>query len=99
MPLEKPQLKEFEDLLVTPPFREVLPMMQSTYDKGIEKGIEKGRETERRRLIRRQIEARFGPLREEVRQRFEALSADQLDELALTLLQAKSLQELGLDTF
>jgi hypothetical protein len=45
----------------------------------------------------KQIEARFGPLSEGARARLEAWPEDRLTELGLTLLTAKTLQELGLE--
>jgi hypothetical protein len=43
-----------------------------------------------------QLEAKFGPLPPEVRQRLEALDPEQLPQLLVNLLNAPSLQELHL---
>jgi hypothetical protein len=94
--LQEPQLKEFEDLLVTEPYKEVLPMTQTWFEQGVEKGIEK----ERKRwlgVVRAQLANRFGSLSELARQRLENLDAEQLEDLAVALVKAASLQELGLE--
>jgi hypothetical protein len=43
-----------------------------------------------------QLEARFGPLAPEVRQRVEALPAERSKELLLAIVQGQSLQDMGL---
>jgi hypothetical protein len=58
---------------------------------------ERGRIEERRQTALLQLEAKFGPLSEAVRQRLEALSPDQLRQLTLDLLKAQSLKELRLE--
>ena len=93
LPLEGPQLQEYEHLLLTEPYREVLPMATTWYERGMEKGIEKGQ----RRLLLVQLEDRFGPLSEAVRQRVSDWPVDKLDDLSRALLRAQSLQELGLE--
>ena len=64
--------------------------------KGEAKGEARGLEQGQRKILALQLEERFGPLRPEVQERLESLSAEQLTELARGLLRAKSLQELGL---
>ena len=44
-----------------------------------------------------QLKAKFGPLTPDVKSRVEALSLDQLRHLALDLIKAQSLKELGLE--
>jgi flagellar biosynthesis/type III secretory pathway protein FliH len=93
--------------------REVEPLMKTTYERGIEQGIERGIEQgiergieqgiERgieqgeRRLTLRLMEAKFGPLTPEVKQRVEALSSEALAQLQLELLNAQALEDLHLD--
>jgi uncharacterized protein DUF4351 len=48
------------------------------------------------RAVLRQLQAKFGPLAAEVKQRVEALSPEALAQLQLDLLQAQSLQQLRL---
>jgi hypothetical protein len=64
-------------------------MAQTTYEKGVQQG--------RRMTLQKQLEVRFGPLSPSAQQRLESLSPERLDELALSLLKARSLQELDLE--
>ncbi|MDB5312069.1 MAG: hypothetical protein JWO38_6271 [Gemmataceae bacterium] len=57
---------------------------------------ERGRVKGVREVVRKQLEKKFGPLGGEVRQRLEALPIEKLDELLLAVLDAKSLDEIGL---
>jgi hypothetical protein len=91
--LDEQQQREFERLLESPPYREIVPMMTTTFEKGVAKGMEKGQ----RLLLRQQLEQRFGPLSPAVVQRLEAWPPDRLSELASGVLKAGSLRELGLD--
>lgn len=97
LPLEGPQLEEYEVLLRTEPYREVLPMATTWFEQGMEKGMEKGREGGQRDLIRDQLEARFGELSDPVKQRLADWPGDRLKELGRALVRAKSLRELGLE--
>lgn len=105
LPLQPPQVQEFDHLLTTEEFHMVMPTMKTWYDQGLEAGLAQGLERglaqgSRKgqvRSVRLQLEKRFGLLKEEAVQRLEALSADQLDQLAITLLQAASLHDLGLE--
>ena len=55
-----------------------------------------GQREERRQLALMQLEAKFGPLSPDVKQRVEALTPERLAQLQLDLLKAQSLQALGL---
>jgi hypothetical protein len=70
--------------------------MITTYERGIQHGIERGILQGEQRSALRRLEAKFGPLSAEVKQRVEALSPERLAQLQLDLLQAQSLQELRL---
>jgi hypothetical protein len=111
LPLEGPQLQEFNELLLSERYSEVRPMattwfeeglekgMQRGLEQGLEKGLQKGREEGRLRtlhLIARQLEKRFGPLSPETRLRLESWPEDRLEEVAVNLLDARSLDDLGL---
>jgi hypothetical protein len=50
-----------------------------------------------RRIIRPQLEEKFGPLSETVLERLEKWPREKLIDLALALLTAQSLKELGLE--
>lgn len=62
--------------------------MMTTYERGILQG--------RREAALLMLEAKFGPLSPEVKQRVEALTAEQLRQLILQRDKADSLKELGL---
>jgi hypothetical protein len=58
---------------------------------------ERGKIAERRELALLLLEAKFGPLSAEVKQRVEALPPEELRQLMLDFIKAQSLQELGLE--
>ena len=60
---------------------------------GLQEGLQQGQRT----TLRKQLEARFGPLSPGAQERLEALSSERLETLTLGLLKAQSLQELGLE--
>ncbi len=95
--LNDEEQRQFEQLLHTEPYKEIEPMMVTTYEKGVVKGIEKGMEQGRRETARLQLERRFGPLSEAVLARLAAWPAERLDELLLAILDAPSLLALGLE--
>jgi flagellar biosynthesis/type III secretory pathway protein FliH len=66
-------------------------------EKGLEQGLQKGLEKGQRQLLEMQLATRFGPLQEEVRQRLASLPREQIQPLALAVLSAGSLRELGLE--
>lgn len=62
-----------------------------------EKKRKEGRTEGKRDLLLRQLERRFGPVPEAVRQEVEAIrSTRRLDRLADKILTARSLREMGL---
>jgi Domain of unknown function (DUF4351) len=67
----------------------------TTFEKGVQKGVHQGQ----RGMLQKLLEARFGPLSPRVEDRLESLSREQLESLALALLNApsQSLLELGLE--
>ena len=67
----------------------MIPTMMTTREEGEVRG--------RRGMLRAQLDKRFGPLSETALQRLESLPPDKLTELALALLDAQSLKELGLE--
>jgi hypothetical protein len=91
--LDEAQKERVQALLHTEAYREVEPLMETTYERGIERGIEQGE----RRSALRLLEAKFGPLPAEVKQRVEALSPEALARLQLDLLHAQALEELRLE--
>jgi hypothetical protein len=69
--------------------RELLRQGLMEYEKGMLEG--------QRMVLRKQLEARFGPLSPVARDRFEGLGLEQLDALIPGLFNAQSLRELGLE--
>jgi Domain of unknown function (DUF4351) len=108
LPLEGPQLEEFNHLLITEKYAEVLPMATTWFEEGLEKGramaatqleeaLEKGRVLGQRRTLQKLLEKRFGSLDRQILVKLELLSGERLEELSLDLLDARSLDELGLE--
>jgi hypothetical protein len=83
--LNQTQRLEFEQLLRMPQYEEVIPMMTTTFEKGMLQGA------------RLQLEKKFGPLSPAVQQRLEEWPAERIEELMLAILDAPSLQALGLE--
>jgi Domain of unknown function (DUF4351) len=90
--LDQAQKERLQALLHTEAYREVKPLMKTTYERGIEDGIEQGE----RRSALRQMEFRFGPLSPQVKQQVEALSPEALAQLQIDLFKVQSLEELRL---
>jgi hypothetical protein len=90
--LDEEQRREYEAILQTEQYKEIAPMMTTTFEKGVAKGREEGQ----RRLIRAQLENRFGPLPAAVVEKIGSLPAEQLEGLGVALVNAKSLAELRL---
>jgi flagellar biosynthesis/type III secretory pathway protein FliH len=80
-------------LLRTERYQEAQAMAVTTFEKGVQAGLQQGWRTS----LRKQLEARFGSLSPDAQERLESLSREQLEALALALLKAQSLQELGLE--
>jgi hypothetical protein len=92
---------EYERLLADEPTEEVLDMEMTWADtleaKGMAKGREEGRVQGMRAVIEDQLEHRFGTLSPRSRKRLEAIdSPDELSRLAGRVLDAGSLDDLGL---
>jgi Domain of unknown function (DUF4351) len=86
--LDEQQKQDYERILLTNPYKEIGPMMQTTYEKGIESG--------KRRMVETQLTKKFGPLPEPVKQRLAEMPITELEELGSALLDAATLQALGL---
>jgi hypothetical protein len=87
--LDEAQARELEALLRTDRYQGTQAMAITTFEKGLQQG--------QRTMLRKQLEARFGPLSPSAQQRLDSLSPEQLEALTLGLLTAESLQELGLE--
>lgn len=80
-------------MVATDPYRGIQEMTRTLASTWYEKGREQGR----RELLREQLEERFGPLTQTVRERLEQLPAEHLALLVKAVLSARSLKELGLE--
>jgi hypothetical protein len=73
---------------------------KQAYDKGLERGLERGLEQGlargQRALLLRQLERRFGSLPARVTERLERASTDELERWSERILDAASLDDLGL---
>jgi hypothetical protein len=86
--LDEAQRQQMQALLATEPYQEARPLMITTYERGILQG--------QRQVALLWLEAKFGPLAPEARQRLEALSPEQLQQLVLDIGKAQSLKDLHL---
>lgn len=91
--LDEEQRREYERLLQTEPYREIIPMAMTTYEKGVAQGEAQGQ----RKMIRVFLESKFGSLSAAVVARLEAWPPERLEELGREVLKASSLKDLGLE--
>jgi hypothetical protein len=91
--LDQAQAEELAALLRTERYQGAQAMAVTTFERGMQAGLQQGQRT----TLRKQLEARFGPLSPSAQQRLESLSPEELETLTLALLKAESLQELGLE--
>jgi hypothetical protein len=78
--------------LRTERYQRIQAMAVTTFEKGVQAGLQGWRTA-----LRKMLEARFGPLGPSAQQRLDSLSPEGLEALAVALLNAQSLQELGLE--
>jgi predicted transposase YdaD len=95
--LDEAQRQRLEALLTSEKYQEVRPFMITTYERGKIEGRIEGRVEGRRETALLQLEAKFGPLSPEVKQRVEALTSEQLGQVLLNIVKAQSLKELHLE--
>jgi hypothetical protein len=91
--LDEAQARELAVLLGTERYQEAQTMAVTTFERGMQAGLQQGWRT----AIRKQLETRFGPLSPGAQERLESLSFEQLEALAVAVLEARSLKELGLE--
>jgi len=87
--LDEEQAEELRVLLRTERYQEAQAIAVTTFEMGLQQG--------QRTTLQKQLEARFGALSPCAQQRLDSLSPERLEALALALLNAQSLQELGLE--
>jgi Domain of unknown function (DUF4351) len=90
--LDEEQAKELGALLRTERYQGAQAMAMTTFEKGLQQGLQSWRTA-----LKKQLEARFGALSPSAQQRLDSLGPARLEALALDLLKAQSLQELGLE--
>ena len=64
------------------------------FERGLEEGKQQGREEGELKVLRRQIEKRFGPLPDWAEKWLASRSASELEELSIRVLDAETLEEL-----
>ena len=103
--LDPPAQEEYEALLAELGNEEVATMemtwadrlRQEGFEVGIREGIEEGKEVGKRDLLLEQLESRFGPLPQATVKRVRSLtSSEEVSRLAARVLDAPSLEDLGL---
>jgi hypothetical protein len=87
--LDEEQRRVYEELLASEKYEGVQAMNTTWYEKGCEHG--------RREMLLEQLEDKFSPLPEAVREQVQHMPAERLIPLAKAVLRAQSLQELGLE--
>lgn len=95
-PLDEEEQREFEQKLHTEPYKEIEPMMVTTFEKGVAKGRQEGRQEKHREVVRLLLEHKFGSLSAAALASLAAWPPERLDELILAIQTAPSLQALGL---
>ena len=77
-------------------------MSKSMFDRKYDEGVAKGRELQKQVFLvevsEKMLNKKFGPLEEGVLRRLRTLNADELENLAVALVTANSLGELGLNS-
>jgi len=97
LPLEGPQLHEFEAWLHQDTNQGVRAMATTLLGASYERGLQEGLLQGQRQAVQILLEARFGPLSPTAWRRSDSLPAERLNQLLLAVLTAQSLQELGLE--
>ncbi|CAN5131015.1 DUF4351 domain-containing protein [soil metagenome] len=93
LPLDDQQQLEFEKLLATESYSGASQMNVTPYEKGIAKGLLLGQ----RGNLMELLEEQCGKLPDQIVQRIESLSADEIKAITRRVVRAKSLQQLGLE--
>ncbi|MES2127736.1 MAG: DUF4351 domain-containing protein [Pseudomonadota bacterium] len=99
--LPEPLQERFQDDIQTLEGSSAMPFINSFerrgikkgIEQGIEQGLEQGRKQGQLTLVEAQLAARFGPLSPSVKQRLKASSPPELEHWAVSLLGARSLDD------
>lgn len=95
--LDPAEWNRLQALMITDKYREAREMTLTYYERGKIQGELLGERNALLRTATRQLETKFGSLSDAVKQRLEALSTEQLDQLLTKVLPANSLKDLGLE--
>jgi hypothetical protein len=95
--LDELQRQQFQTLLDTEPYREARPLMMTTYERGKAEGKAEGKLEERREMALLQLDGKFGPLDDAIKQRVAEMTPEQLKLVMLNFAKAPSLKELDLE--
>ena len=90
--LDDARAQELGALLRTERYQGAQAMAITTFEMGLQQGLQSFRTA-----LQKLLEARFGPLSANARERLDSLGPERLEALALELLKAQSLEELGLE--
>jgi hypothetical protein len=93
MDLSEEQRREYEQLIAGEPYKGIHAMNKTVSETYYEKGQLEGR----RRVLREQLERRFGPLPPVAQQRLMEWPAERLEPLVTAVIEARSLKEMGLE--
>lgn len=96
LPIDERERLQFEDMVRNHPDVGVQAMELGLLDHVEQRGVEKGKLEGQRDLLRDQLEERFGALSPAVLARLQIWPGDRLTELGRALLSAATLDELGL---
>jgi hypothetical protein len=88
LPLDGSLMTQYQELLLTKEFEMALKIGQTSFEKGVEKG--------QREMMLELLREKFDTLPEEASKRVEGMSAQELKQLARSLMKANSLVDLGL---
>jgi hypothetical protein len=94
--LDEGQKERLQQVLSSEQYREVRPMMTTTFERGLSEGLSQGILQGERASTLRLLEAKFGTLSPDVKSRVEALLPEELHQVQIKLLKARSLKKLGL---
>ncbi len=105
LPLDEVQKREFERILSGTPYRGVQAMNTTWYEKGKQIGVLEGKQIgvlEGKQIgelsvLQRLLTRRFGTLSDNVLQRLQGLTTDEIETLVDAVQDGKSMQEMGFE--
>ncbi len=95
--LDAEQQRVYEQLLQTKPYKEIGPMMMTTFEKGVTQGLTRGEALGLRKGLHFSSTINSARCSGEALQRLETLPPEKLEELFPAALKATSLRDLDLE--